>query len=314
VNDKVEKKARGSIWTNEDEAKLLRRRAFSFWNPDYLERIVLPLLVPPQGARALDVGCGYGGLTLPLARAGAGLWVLGLDREREAVAEAAKLAEELGVTNVAFREGDAAALPFDAATFELVCCQTLLTHVPEPERVLAEMIRVLKPGRTLFAAEYHALGTFSMHDDLTLEPSLGEALERFRLARLYIEGKKRLGRGDDTLGVHLPFMLQDLGLELLDVRKNDRAWHAFPPYRKEGERTQLATARDFAEPVGDEMRAWIADNLRAGGGSDADVARYFALTDDPETKGRVRERIDGGRYRTLSSYTFYLTFARKPGA
>jgi hypothetical protein len=96
------------------------------------------------------------------------------------------------------------------------------------------------------------------------------------------------------------------------VRKNDRAWHAFPPYHKENERLALLVMRDLAEPLGEGMKRWIAENIRAGGGSEADVARHFALTDDPELKGRIRERIEALTYRTLSSYTFYLTVARKP--
>lgn len=300
-----------SIWASEDEAKLLRRRAFHFWNPDYLERVALPILEPPEGAQVLDVGSGYGCLTLPLARARPDLWITGLDAEAKAVAEAAGLAQNLGATNVNFVEGDANALPFVDSSFDLVCCQTLLTHVPEPERVLAEMVRVLKPGGHLFVVEYHHLGAFSLFDDAVAEDLEGR-LERFRFSQLYIEGKKHLGRGDDTFGVRVPFVVQDMGLEVLDVRKNDRAWHAFSPYHKENERIGLAVTRDFAEPTGETMRAWTGENLRAGGANGEDVRRYFELTDDPKLKAGTRDRIDAGTYRYLSSFTFYLTFARKP--
>lgn len=136
-----------------------------------------------------------------------------------------------------------------------------------------------------------------------------ERLERFRFAQLYIEGKKKLGRGDDTVGIRVPFMVQDLGLKILDVRQNDRAWHAFPPYRKESERLGLAVMRDFAEPTGEAMRAWLSENLRAGGASDEDVRRYFELTDYGEAKVKMREAIDAGTYCYLNSFTFYLTCA-----
>jgi len=96
------------------------------------------------------------------------------------------------------------------------------------------------------------------------------------------------------------------------VRRNDRAWHAFPPYRKEGERLGLAVMRDFAEPTGEATRAWFSENLRAAGASDEDVRRYLELTDNDEAKAKMREAIDAGTYRYLSSFTFYLTFARKP--
>lgn len=42
------------------------------------------------------------------------------------------------------------------------------------------------------------------------------------------------------------------------------------------------------------------------------MARHFALMDDPELKGRIREYLEAGHYRALCSYTFYLTVARKP--
>ncbi len=300
-----------SIWASEGEAKLLRRRAFHFWNQDYLDKIALPLLGLPEGAQVLDVGSGYGGLTLPLARSRPDLQITGLDAEAKAVAEAAELARDHGAVNVQFVEGDANALPFETGSFELVCCQTLLTHVPEPERVLGEMARVLKPGGCLFAVEYHHLGSFSSFDGVNPDDLEGR-LERFRFSQLYIEGKKRLGRGDETFGVRLPFLVQDMGLEVFDVRKNDRAWHAFPPYRKENEKIGLTVMRDFAEPADEAMRAWTGENLRAGGASDADVTRYFELTDDPELKIGTRDSIDTGTYRYLSSFTFYLTFARKP--
>lgn len=38
-----EDSAQESIWTNEEEVRLLRRRAFHFWNVDYLEKVVLPI-------------------------------------------------------------------------------------------------------------------------------------------------------------------------------------------------------------------------------------------------------------------------------
>jgi len=171
---------------------------------------VLPILEPPEGARVLDVGSGYGDLTLPLARARPDLHLVGPDAEAKAVAEATGLAEQLRARRVSFQEGNA--LAFADSSFELIACQTLLTHVPEPEQVLAEMVRVLKPGGGLLSVEYRHHGVLSAHDDLTPELRLPERLERFRFAQLYIEGKKKLGRGDETVGIRVPFRVQNLGL------------------------------------------------------------------------------------------------------
>lgn len=55
-------------------------------------------------------------------------------------------ARDLGVTNVAFRQGDIFALPFEDDSFDVVFSQTVLYHIPAPEKALAEIKRVLRPG------------------------------------------------------------------------------------------------------------------------------------------------------------------------
>ena len=129
------------------------------------------------------------------------------------------------------------------------------------------MAHALKLGGCLFVVEYHDLRAFSSFDGVNPDDLEGR-LERFRFSQLYIEGRKRMGRGDNTFGVRVPFLVQDRGLEVLDVRKNDRAWPAFPPYRKENEKIGLAVMREIAEPVDEAMRAWTGENLRVGGLSD----------------------------------------------
>ena len=50
-------------------------------------------------------------------------------------------------------QGDAHVLPFDDNTFDMATCQTLLIHVHNPQMVIAEMRRVLKPGGTILCVE-----------------------------------------------------------------------------------------------------------------------------------------------------------------
>ena len=49
-------------WTDEKNARFLRLRMKSFWNTDYFEKIILPLLDLPNNGFILDVGCGNGGI------------------------------------------------------------------------------------------------------------------------------------------------------------------------------------------------------------------------------------------------------------
>ncbi|MFL6647354.1 MAG: methyltransferase domain-containing protein, partial [Sulfurifustaceae bacterium] len=49
------------------------------------------------------------------------------------------------IPSVSFEEADGRSLPFDAAAFDVVVVHTVMCHVPEPERLIAESFRVLRP-------------------------------------------------------------------------------------------------------------------------------------------------------------------------
>lgn len=100
------------------------------------------------GATVLDVGCGPGTDTLPLAElVGPGGLVHGIDRDAEMVAEAERRAADAGLTGrVEHRVGDAYALPWEDGTFHAVRCERLFLHLDRPEQATAEMVRVTKTG------------------------------------------------------------------------------------------------------------------------------------------------------------------------
>jgi ubiquinone/menaquinone biosynthesis C-methylase UbiE len=102
------------------------------------------------GVRALDVACGPGLLTLALAEAGAE--AVGVDATEALLALAREEAARRGLA-VEFRAGDARALDLPDAHFDVVTCRAAFHHFPEPARVLAEMVRVAKPGAALLVAD-----------------------------------------------------------------------------------------------------------------------------------------------------------------
>ncbi len=97
--------------------------------------------IDPLGdERALDVGTGAGALALalaPLVRE-----VVGIDP----VPELLELARARALPNTQFVEGDGEALGFSNAEFELSGTHRTLHHVARPERVVAELARVTRPG------------------------------------------------------------------------------------------------------------------------------------------------------------------------
>lgn len=106
------------------------------------ERAIEPLLDTAKvglATRVLDVASGPGHLAQRAAQRGAN--AVGIDLAPEMVALATKL-----YYLVPFREASAEQLPFPDGSFDAVTCAFGVGHFPEPERVLAEMARVLAPG------------------------------------------------------------------------------------------------------------------------------------------------------------------------
>ena len=105
--------------------------------------LVRTLGVDPAGKRVLDIGCGGGFLAEECAALGCA--VTGIDPSAPSIAQAAAHARRAGLT-IAYGVARGEALPFAAATFEIVCCCDVLEHVDDLDRVIAETARVLMPG------------------------------------------------------------------------------------------------------------------------------------------------------------------------
>ncbi len=95
------------------------------------------------GADVLEVAPGPGFMAIELARRGCR--VTGLDISPTFVEIAGRHAREAG-ERIDFRLGDAASLPFEASSFDLVLCQAAFKNFGRPVAALDEMHRVLRPG------------------------------------------------------------------------------------------------------------------------------------------------------------------------
>ena len=126
-------------WSDDENARFLRLRMKTFWNMDYFEKIVLPLMDLPNQAQVLDVGCGNGGIAVLLAEQRPELRITGIDFEQKSIEDARSFAEHNGLKNLRFEQGDAHQLQFDEGVFDGVICQTVLTHVCDAQTVVKEM-------------------------------------------------------------------------------------------------------------------------------------------------------------------------------
>lgn len=95
------------------------------------------------GKRVLDVGCGGGLFSEELARLGCD--VTGIDPSQESIRVAREHAEESRL-DIDYHVGRGEELPFEDATFDVVVCCDVLEHVDDLARVMAQTVRVLRPG------------------------------------------------------------------------------------------------------------------------------------------------------------------------
>jgi len=116
----------------------------------FIERLNLE-----PGTRVLDVACGTGNLALPAARRGA--VVTGIDIAPNLISQARENAEREGL-QVQFEEGDAEALPYDDASFDVVVTMFGAMFAPRPELVAAELKRVCRPGGYVAMANWTPTG------------------------------------------------------------------------------------------------------------------------------------------------------------
>ena len=114
-----------------------RGAGFVFAGPERIE--LFRRYVGGPGRDVLDLGCRDGALTQAYAGGNA---IVGVDADREALAEAQKLGIETRWADL----DDA--LPFEAGTFDVVVAGELLEHLRDPRRVVSEVLRVLRSGGT----------------------------------------------------------------------------------------------------------------------------------------------------------------------
>jgi ubiquinone/menaquinone biosynthesis C-methylase UbiE len=176
------------------------------------ERVLVPTIFAPwahelierarpigPSDRILDLGCGTGIVARLLReRLGGAGRITGVDASPDMLAVARVHAPELD-----WREGNAMALPFADASFELVVCQQMLQFVPDRAAAAREIRRVLAPGGRLIAATWRARHEQPLFETLGViaERHLGPAVD------------KRFALGDDA---ELAALLAGAGLT--DVR------------------------------------------------------------------------------------------------
>lgn len=110
-----------------------------------------------KGNKILDAGCGIGlyGLELASKR---DCFVLGIDLSNDKINNAEKIRKSLKIKDIEFKKGDLTNLSVSDNSFDVIICSDVLEHIPNDEKAIAELIRVLKKeGRLLLTFPYDYL-------------------------------------------------------------------------------------------------------------------------------------------------------------
>jgi ubiquinone/menaquinone biosynthesis C-methylase UbiE len=177
------------------------------WRASRSLEISCAFLVPyiRTGMNVIDCGCGPGSITCDLAEAVAPGEVVGVDRSARILERAEGIANERGITNVRFEQGDINRLHFADGTFDAALESSTLQYLPRPMKAVREIYRVLKPGGVFGARDR------DYHGDLFGNPN---AVVRAAW-RMHYATYKKLSSMDLTTGGRLRLLLNKAGFEKL---------------------------------------------------------------------------------------------------
>ena len=208
-----------------------------------------------SGWRCLDLGCGPRGLTEMLSeRVGPGGSVVGLEYNPSFV----EIARNGAAPNVEIIQGDAYATSLAADSFDLVHCRSLVSTSGQPERLIMEAKRLLRPGG-IYAAQEPDVGSLNCYPPHSAWDRLRHAIE------VCFPGCA----GRDPVPQQIYRLMRQAGFSDVQFRPAivgttyGHPWHDFFPSTSESVRSEylargLFEAEEFDKTIR-EVRSHLAD-------------------------------------------------------
>lgn len=151
-----------------------------------------------EHAEVADLGCGSGMILCDVLALKPRWRGQGLDISEAAVNYARRLAQHKRITDRAeFRVGDIARLPFANASLDLIIASEVVEHMPEPEQVISEIARVLRPGGQMVLTMPLESHTPAHINALSDPEDFRSLCEKSGLRVSLIEPQWHFGYGDD---------------------------------------------------------------------------------------------------------------------
>jgi SAM-dependent methyltransferase len=258
-----------------ESARLLRQ-------PDELAAYTALLLDRVElrpGHSVIDLGCGpRGSFDLLAERVLPGGRVAGLDADPAHTAMAAEFAAGRGLAGVEIVTADARRTGLPSSSFDLVHARTLLVNIPDPQQVVAEMVRLARPGGWVAAMEADTEHTLCYPP----HPAVTRASDIF-------EAAFRRDGADPHLGRRVPELFRQAGLADVGVE-----------------------ARVQLYPAGHSRRTILVDLLRSMRRSVLEMG-LAGEAELEELEAAARSHLEDPR--TVAAFgLFYLVWGRKQPA
>ncbi len=288
-----------------------------WWNLDFLQLMGQRWQVQDINT-VLDVGCGQGHWGQILAQIlPTNATVVGIDREPKWIEDAncrfsrgeALPTQKSGLEQrFSYELGTAEAIPFPDCAFDLVTCQTLLIHVPNPIAALQEMLRVLKPGGLLVVAEPNNLANRLMFSNLSAGESIEQICQDVEFHMTCERGKIKLGEGNNSLGDLIPGYFAEIGLQNIQVYIGDKTSPMFPPYASKEQQVSKQGCLDWIDRGTWEQDEALRYFLAGGGTAAAFETHWLRMLQGNQL---VKQSLLNETFHSSGGAMMYLISGRK---
>jgi ubiquinone/menaquinone biosynthesis C-methylase UbiE len=214
------------------------------------------------GWHAVDLGCGpIGVLHLLSEKVGSTGKVLGLDLDERTIDLARLNIREKGLSNVEVRQANIKKTGLPKASFDIAHMRLVLVNVPEPEKIVTEMVSLVRPGGKVAIQEADYITNFCY-------PSIESWTTLFQVYEKYSEAN-----GIDLhIGRRIASLMRDAGV--VDINVNPYA-HVYPPGH-----SRRILFYQFMTNVRDRL---VEQGLISNKRFDEDMKAIEAHLDNPET-------------------------------
>jgi len=234
----------------------------------------------PDGSKVLEIGCGIGAQTIPLAQRSPGARFTSIDLSADSIAEAKRKVVQAGLTNVEFRQADIFALPFSAQSFDHLFVCFVLEHLARPFEALVIFHRLLRVGGTITVIEGDHGSTYFYPDSAAAHAAI----------QCLVTLQQKAG-GNALIGRQIYPLLIEAGFEAVQVSPRTVYVDSSRPDLVDG-----FTRKTFTAMIEGIRQAALAAGLIDPNSFDAGVRDLYRTTD-----------ADG-----VFCYTFFKGVAKKP--